>query len=245
MVLLRLLAFRAGRRRVGAARRPRRRAGAGRRRAGAGAAPALRCGAPAPRVPAPPVHAAGAAPVARVARAAALGRRAAAPTTTRRAGAARCAAARRRVPAPTASRRAGRCVADAAGRPLGRAWCASWSSAGAIGALVRELAMQAQCVAIDEPPRRCWQLRVERESLRAPALRDKLQAALAQALGTRRCSSSSRPAWPTTRRRGATPPSAHAARPRPKQIIHDDPLVQALMAQFKTARIVPGSIKPH
>ena len=30
-----------------------------------------------------------------------------------------------------------------------------------------------------------------------------------------------------------------------EQIIHDDPLVQALMAQYKTARIVPGSIKPH
>jgi DNA polymerase-3 subunit gamma/tau len=30
-----------------------------------------------------------------------------------------------------------------------------------------------------------------------------------------------------------------------EQIIHNDPLVQALMAQYKTARIVPGSIKPH
>ncbi|MEO5697861.1 MAG: DNA polymerase III subunit gamma/tau, partial [Burkholderiaceae bacterium] len=29
-----------------------------------------------------------------------------------------------------------------------------------------------------------------------------------------------------------------------EQIIHDDPLVQALMAQYKTARIVPGSVKP-
>ena len=30
-----------------------------------------------------------------------------------------------------------------------------------------------------------------------------------------------------------------------EQIIHDDPLVRALMAQYKTARIVPGSVKPH
>jgi len=30
-----------------------------------------------------------------------------------------------------------------------------------------------------------------------------------------------------------------------EQIIHNDPLVQALMAQYKTARIVPGSVKPH
>jgi DNA polymerase-3 subunit gamma/tau len=27
-------------------------------------------------------------------------------------------------------------------------------------------------------------------------------------------------------------------------IIHDDPLVQAMLAQFSTARIVPGSIRP-
>jgi DNA polymerase-3 subunit gamma/tau len=30
-----------------------------------------------------------------------------------------------------------------------------------------------------------------------------------------------------------------------EQIIHNDPLVQALMQQFKTARIVPGSVKFH
>ena len=30
-----------------------------------------------------------------------------------------------------------------------------------------------------------------------------------------------------------------------ERVIHDDPLVQALMAQYKTARIVPGSVKPH
>jgi len=30
-----------------------------------------------------------------------------------------------------------------------------------------------------------------------------------------------------------------------EQIIHNDPLVQTLMQQFKTARIVPGSVKFH
>jgi DNA polymerase-3 subunit gamma/tau len=30
-----------------------------------------------------------------------------------------------------------------------------------------------------------------------------------------------------------------------EQIVHNDPLVQEMLAQFKTARIVPGSIKPH
>jgi DNA polymerase-3 subunit gamma/tau len=28
-------------------------------------------------------------------------------------------------------------------------------------------------------------------------------------------------------------------------VIHNDPLVQEMLAQFSTARIVPGSIKPH
>ena len=30
-----------------------------------------------------------------------------------------------------------------------------------------------------------------------------------------------------------------------EKIIHDDPLVRALMQQYSTARIVPGSVKPH
>jgi DNA polymerase-3 subunit gamma/tau len=29
-----------------------------------------------------------------------------------------------------------------------------------------------------------------------------------------------------------------------ERTIHDDPLVKALLAQYKTARIVPGSVKP-
>ena len=51
---------------------------------------------------------------------------------------------------------------------------------GSITALVRELAIQAQCVAVDGM---VWTLRVERESLAAPAPRDRLQAALREALG--------------------------------------------------------------
>ena len=30
-----------------------------------------------------------------------------------------------------------------------------------------------------------------------------------------------------------------------EQIIHDDPVVRSLLEQYQTARIVPGSIKPH
>ena len=55
--------------------------------------------------------------------------------------------------------------------------------AAAIGAMVRELAMQAECFAvIDAPSEQLWRLRVERENLRAPPLRERLQAALGEAL---------------------------------------------------------------
>jgi DNA polymerase-3 subunit gamma/tau len=49
--------------------------------------------------------------------------------------------------------------------------------AGSIAAMVRELAMQAEGVAVVEAAgEMLWRLRVERENLRTPALRDKLQA---------------------------------------------------------------------
>jgi DNA polymerase III subunit gamma/tau len=116
---------------------------------------------------------------------------------------------------------------------------------GSIGALVRELAVQSQCVAIDETQDPAvWTLRVEREMLRSPAHCDKLQAALAEALqrpvrlqvdaGVAEDSPARRDAAERERKQ------AHA-----EQIIHNDPLVQALLAQYKSARIVPGSIKPH
>jgi len=117
--------------------------------------------------------------------------------------------------------------------------------AGSINALVRELAMQAQCVAIDETttPTR-WLLRVEREMLRAPAHRDKLQAAVAEALGHPvQIDTEAGVAVDSPARRDA----AERARRQgeAEQIIHNDPLVQALMQQYKSARIVPGSVKYH
>jgi len=117
--------------------------------------------------------------------------------------------------------------------------------AGSISAFARELAMQSQCVALDEAasPIAC-RLRVERETLRAPAQCEKLQAALSDALkrpvrleveaGAAEDSPAKRDAAENARRQAQA-----------EQIIHDDPLVQALMAQYKTARIVPGSVKPH
>ena len=119
------------------------------------------------------------------------------------------------------------------------------NAAGSIGAFARELAMQAQCIALDEQPTPVvCRLRVERETLRASAPCEKLQAALADALqravrleveaGVAEDSPAKRDAAERLRRQAQA-----------EQIIHDDPLVQALMAQYKTARIVPGSVKPH
>jgi DNA polymerase-3 subunit gamma/tau len=116
---------------------------------------------------------------------------------------------------------------------------------GSISAFARELAMQAQCIALDEQAATVvCRLRVERETLRAAAPCEKLQAALGDALqravrlevepGATEDSPAKRDAAERARRQAQA-----------EQIIHDDPLVQALMAQYKTARIVPGSVKPH
>lgn len=112
-------------------------------------------------------------------------------------------------------------------------------------ALPRELALQGECIAADEQahPQR-WRLRVERESLRQPALQDKLQAALAELLGTAvllELEAGQAQDSPALRDQS----EVQARQRRAEQIVLEDPLVQQLLSQFKTARIVPGSIKPH
>jgi DNA polymerase-3 subunit gamma/tau len=115
---------------------------------------------------------------------------------------------------------------------------------GQLTALVRELALQSGLRAIDDsatPPR--WQLVVERESLRVPQLRDKLAAVLAAELGHALAldleagvpddSPARREADARQRRQAAA-----------EETIRNDPVVRELMTQFKSARIVPGSIKP-
>lgn len=117
--------------------------------------------------------------------------------------------------------------------------------ASRIQAMARELAVQAQCIAFDEraEPLRCA-LRVEREMLRAPAHAEKLQAALAETLGRAvRVEVEAGVAEDSPAKRDAAERARRQA--EAEQIIHNDPLVQALMAQYKTARIVPGSVKPH
>jgi DNA polymerase III subunit gamma/tau len=116
--------------------------------------------------------------------------------------------------------------------------------AGTLTALGRELAMQGGLRAIDDnvvPPR--WHVMVERETLRSAALRDKLAGVLAVPLGHAI----------DLELEGAIPDDSPARRDtaerarlqaQAEDTMHNDPMVKELLAQFKTARIVPGSIKP-
>ncbi len=193
-------------------------------------------------------------------------------TALRRAAGQAAAAPARSVPAAGAARSASPAVAIVASRPspaaaarvgrppattttalqrteTGSRWAElvqGMVDAGGIGAMVRELAMQAECIAVDEPAAgdAVFRLRVERETLRAAALVEKLGSALAAALGRGvRIETEAGAAVDSPARRDA------AERERRQQeaetIIHDDPLVRALMAQYATARIVPGSVRPQ
>ena len=132
-------------------------------------------------------------------------------------------------------------------RALGARWHAlvtRLSETGAITALARELALQGGLRAIDDsasPPR--WLLVVERETLRSNALRDKLAAALTAELGTplQLELEAGVPDDTPARRDAAERQRRQAAA---EAAIQGDAVVQELLAQFKTARIVPGSIKP-
>ncbi len=110
--------------------------------------------------------------------------------------------------------------------------------AQAIGAMVRELALQSQLVARDLGQ---WLLRVERESLNQPGSRDRLTQALKDAgfdvvlaveVGRVTDSPGRRNAQASAERQVTA-----------EQLIYATPMVQALMKDFG-ARVVPGSIRP-
>jgi DNA polymerase III subunit gamma/tau len=111
---------------------------------------------------------------------------------------------------------------------------------GSIAALVRELAQQSALCAVDGSR---WRLVVGSEPLRNPTLADKLAAAIGANLGT-----------PITiELEAGTPTDSPAQREAAERArrqaaaedtIRQDPVVRELMQQFKTARLVPGSIKP-
>jgi DNA polymerase-3 subunit gamma/tau len=131
--------------------------------------------------------------------------------------------------------------------PLGDRWSdlvRPLAAAGSLVAMVRELAWQAEPLATgpaDGGGLR-WQLRVERESLRNPSLAAKLAAALTEAQGQPVAIEvvAGAAGDSLVRRDNHARETAQRAA---EQLIHDDPEVRALMAQFRTARIVAGSIK--
>ncbi len=125
------------------------------------------------------------------------------------------------------------------------AWVQALSDQGLVQALVRELALQAGCLGISATPQRTEvQLQVERESLRSPASVERLRQALEQWFGH---------AVSLTVQAGPVSDSLALRQARLREerqaeaeaLIHNDPLVRSLMQEFATARIVPGSIKPH
>lgn len=133
---------------------------------------------------------------------------------------------------------------------LGDRWAevvAAMAGAGSITALARELAMQAELSAVDalaDTAGELWRLTVERETLRSPGLADKLLVALKAATGRSdlRLEVVAGVALDSPARRDAEAAALRQA--EAERLIHEDPLVQAVLAQFSTARIVPGSIKP-
>jgi DNA polymerase-3 subunit gamma/tau len=131
---------------------------------------------------------------------------------------------------------------------LGTRWHAlvcKCNEAASLVALVRELAMQAELIrcAADADGGETWTLRVARETLRNPTLVDKLAAAMRVHVGPGlKLAVVAGEAQDSPARREA----AEADRRQREAIaaVQSDPTVRALLAQFRTARILPGSIKP-
>jgi DNA polymerase-3 subunit gamma/tau len=107
----------------------------------------------------------------------------------------------------------------------------------AITALVRELALQSQLMGRDTDQ---WHLRIESESLNQGTARDRLQAALnAAGHGVKLVVEIGKVTdSPAQRNAAALAEKQRAA----EDLIHSDPLVQAMVQDFG-AKIVPGSIK--
>jgi DNA polymerase-3 subunit gamma/tau len=118
------------------------------------------------------------------------------------------------------------------------------NEASSLVALVRELAMQAELVACTpDGDGELWTLRVARETLRNPTLVDKLAAAMRAHVGPGlKLAVVAGEAQDSPARRD----TAEADRRQREAIaaVQSDPTVRALLAQFRTARILPGSIKP-
>jgi len=101
-----------------------------------------------------------------------------------------------------------------------------------------ELARQAQALACGRVDgREVWRLRVERESLRAPALVARLEAALDAKLDIEAGVAEDSIALRSSAR-------AEARQRAAEDLAASHPMTRTLLAQFPTARILPGSVQP-
>jgi DNA polymerase-3 subunit gamma/tau len=130
---------------------------------------------------------------------------------------------------------------------LGTRWyqlISQCAEAGKLVAMVRALAMQSELLACDaDGDTPTWRLRVSLETLRNPALADKLGAILRELTGQNlQLAVEMGDAQDTPLKRDG----AEADRRQRAAIdeIQSDATVRALLAQFQTARILPGSVKP-
>ncbi len=131
--------------------------------------------------------------------------------------------------------------------PLSDRWAelvAQMQTLGLITALVRELAVQSQCVAQrQEGALSLWHLQVPRASLCGDMHKDRLTQALAQVLGCEvqlHVEQGAAVNTPAQRDLAAREARQHAA----EALIEGDALVRGLLAQYQGARIVPGSVAP-
>ncbi|MCY4753962.1 DNA polymerase III subunit gamma/tau [Pelomonas aquatica] len=121
--------------------------------------------------------------------------------------------------------------------PEGAQWAERIAGLNLVG-MTGELARQAQalgCQSVDG--REVWTLRVERESLRAPALVDKLAAALDARLDIQAGVAEDSIALRSVAR-------AEAQQRAAEDLAASHPMTRTLLSQFPSARILPGSITP-
>jgi len=121
--------------------------------------------------------------------------------------------------------------------PEGAQWAERIASINLVG-MTGELARQAQALGCSTSDgREVWTLRVERESLRAPALVSKLEAALNAKLDIQAGVAEDSIALRTVAR-------AEAQQRAAEDLAARHPMTRTLLSQFPSARILPGSVQP-
>ncbi|MFG6456382.1 DNA polymerase III subunit gamma/tau [Roseateles sp. BYS96W] len=121
--------------------------------------------------------------------------------------------------------------------PEGALWAERIGALSLLG-MTGELARQAQALACQQVDgREVWTLRVERESLRQPALVAKLEAALNARLDIQVGVAEDSIALRTVAR-------AEAQQRAAEDLAAQHPMTRTLLSQFPSARILPGSVQP-